>query len=146
MSLFLKNIVRIKIVMKNLYKSHIKYLWTISVLILSMGFSQLAHANNMVNINTANAAQLSTLDLIGVKRAADIVNFREANGAFEFIEEITKVKGVGVKTLERNRARLTVSEEKPIETEAKPVEVIEANPAKKAEEIIPKKTQIPPSQ
>ena len=126
--------------MKNLYTSYIKYLWILSTLILGMSFSYVAQAKNMVNINTANAAQLSTLDLIGIKRAADIISFREENGSFKFIEEITKVKGVGVKTLERNRDRLTVGEEKLIEkTETKPAEKTEESKKRKRSRLKSKK-------
>lgn len=52
-----------------------------------------------VNINTADAAQLQTLPGIGEKRAGDIVADREANGPYQFPEELTRVKGIGEETL-----------------------------------------------
>jgi competence protein ComEA len=51
-------------------------------------------ADGIVNINTADAAQLMTLPGIGESRAADILQFREENGAFESIEDIMKVPGI----------------------------------------------------
>ncbi len=46
---------------------------------------------------------------IGPQIAARIVAYREQNGAFKRVEEITKVRGIGAKTLERLRPHLTVS-------------------------------------
>ena len=61
-----------------------------------------------VNINTASAGELATLKGIGAKTAAAIVEYREMFGRFESIEDLTKVKGIGEATLEKNRHRLTV--------------------------------------
>ena len=52
-----------------------------------------------VNINTATAAELETLPVIGEKRAADIVADRAANGPFRIPEDLTRVKGIGEGTL-----------------------------------------------
>lgn len=48
----------------------------------------------MVNINTADAAELTTLDGIGDKRAADIIAYRNAHGAFNTPEDIMQVNGI----------------------------------------------------
>lgn len=48
----------------------------------------------MVNINTADAAELTTLDGIGDKRAADIIAYRDAHGKFNAPEEIMQVNGI----------------------------------------------------
>ena len=50
--------------------------------------------NNKVNINTATAEELKTLNGIGDARAADIIRYRETNGCFECIEDIKKVPGI----------------------------------------------------
>ena len=64
-----------------------------------------------VDINTADAATLEAeLTGIGAAKAAAIVAYREANGPFKRLEELVKVKGVGEKTLEKNRAILVISE------------------------------------
>lgn len=66
-----------------------------------------------VNINTANAATLATeLNGIGAAKAAAIVSYRESNGPFKRLEDLTRVKGVGEKTLEKNRAILIIQEQK----------------------------------
>lgn len=56
---------------------------------------QKEQTGSKVNINTAAAQQLMTLSGIGEKRANDIVQYREANGCFNSIEEIKNVTGIG---------------------------------------------------
>jgi len=62
----------------------------------------------IVNINTANLKELCTLSGIGEVKAQAIIAWREENGSFATIEDLMKVKGIGTKTLEKNKARLTV--------------------------------------
>ena len=47
-----------------------------------------------VNINTADIAELTTLDGIGEKRAGEIISYREENGGFDSIEELMNIKGI----------------------------------------------------
>ena len=61
-----------------------------------------------VNINTADAQTLATLEGIGEKRAEAIIEYRSKYGPFVSIEDLVKVKGIGVKTLEKNRDSMTV--------------------------------------
>ena len=61
-----------------------------------------------VNINTANVEELQQLKGIGAKKAADIVAYREANGDFKTVDELTKVKGIGKATLNKLRDDITV--------------------------------------
>lgn len=57
-----------------------------------------------VNVNTADAAAIAEeLNGVGVKKAQAIVNYREENGQFKTIESLTEVKGIGIKTVEKNR-------------------------------------------
>ncbi|MBW6513848.1 MAG: ComEA family DNA-binding protein [Candidatus Syntrophosphaera sp.] len=65
---------------------------------------------NIVNINSAGLEELCTLPGIGEVKAQAIVDFRTQNGPFTAIEDITKVKGIGPKTLEKIRHRLSVGE------------------------------------
>ena len=53
-----------------------------------------AAEEGLVNINTASAEELCTLPGIGASRAADIVRYREKNGAFQTKEDIMKVSGI----------------------------------------------------
>jgi competence protein ComEA len=60
-----------------------------------------------VDINKADAATIAKeLSGIGLSRAQAIVAYREKNGNFKTIEDLRKVKGIGAKTLERNRPNL----------------------------------------
>ena len=49
----------------------------------------------LININTATAAQLESLPYIGSVRAAAIIAYREANGAFNSIADLLRVDGIG---------------------------------------------------
>ncbi len=50
--------------------------------------------DDRININTADASLLMTINGIGQSRAADIVAYREANGPFRSVEDIMKVSGI----------------------------------------------------
>ena len=63
----------------------------------------------VVDINTASEAELATLTNIGEAKAREIVAYRKANGPFASVDDLAKVKGIGAATIEKNRARLTVS-------------------------------------
>jgi competence protein ComEA len=62
----------------------------------------------MVNINTASAGELEKLYRVGPAYAVRIIEYREENGPFEKPEDIMKVHGIGPKTFERNKDRITV--------------------------------------
>lgn len=60
-----------------------------------------------VDINKADAATIAKeLQGVGLSRAQAIVAYREKNGAFKTVEDLRKVKGIGAKTLELNRANI----------------------------------------
>lgn len=59
-----------------------------------------------ININTADEAVLSTLPGIGEKTALAITTYRKDNGKFKSIDELTLVKGIGPKKLEKIRPQL----------------------------------------
>lgn len=60
-----------------------------------------------VDINTADAATIAKeLQGIGLSKAQAIVTYREKNGSFKSAEDLRKIKGIGAKTLERNRANI----------------------------------------
>ena len=65
-------------------------------------------AADKINLNTATLEELITLDRIGPKYAQRIIDYRETNGPFEQIEDIMKVKGIGPKTFEANKDKITV--------------------------------------
>ena len=60
-----------------------------------------------VNINTADAKTLAKeLNGIGLSRAQAIVDYREKNGPFKSVDDLAKVKGIGMKVVEQNRANI----------------------------------------
>jgi competence protein ComEA len=66
-----------------------------------------------VNINQADIVTLAeNLKGIGMKKAKAIVEYRKENGNFNTIDDITNVKGIGPKTLQKNRESLSVGESK----------------------------------
>ncbi|WP_044874958.1 helix-hairpin-helix domain-containing protein [Pseudomonas sp. LFM046] len=62
-----------------------------------------------LNINTADEAALQAqLIAIGAAKAKAIVQYREENGPFSSVDDLLEVKGIGLKTLDRNRDRVSV--------------------------------------
>ena len=60
-----------------------------------------------VNVNTADAKTIAReLTGIGLSRAQAIVDYREKNGPFKSPDDLAKVKGVGMKVVEQNRANI----------------------------------------
>ena len=64
--------------------------------------------SNPLNLNTATAKELQVLPGIGPKIAERIVKYREKNGPFSSVDDLTKVKGIGQKKLEKIRPFLKV--------------------------------------
>lgn len=64
--------------------------------------------NGKVNINTADAETLMTLDGIGEVTAAKIIAYREANGSFSTTDELMEVPGIGTKKYEAIVNSITV--------------------------------------
>ncbi|HVF76653.1 MAG TPA: helix-hairpin-helix domain-containing protein [Solirubrobacteraceae bacterium] len=52
-----------------------------------------------INLNTATLEQLDTLDGVGPGIAQRILDYREQHGAFERVEELGEVPGIGAKRL-----------------------------------------------
>jgi len=84
---------------------------TITALAL-LTLSALAFAGQ-VNINTADAETISAeLTGIGLSKAKAIVEYREKHGPFRSVEDLSLVKGIGDKTVEKNRGDIQVSGKK----------------------------------
>lgn len=66
-----------------------------------------AAPSGVVNINTADAAQLAYLPHVGVKAAERIIEYRKAHGSFAKVTDLMEVKGFGEKSFERLRPYLT---------------------------------------
>lgn len=66
-----------------------------------------------VNVNTADARTLAReLQGIGMAKAEAIVSYREKNGPFKGADDLVKVKGVGKKLVDQNKANLRFEAEK----------------------------------
>ena len=61
-----------------------------------------------ININTATSQELQTLRGIGPALAQRIVEYRQTSGGFSTVNDLTNVKGIGPKTLEKIRDSITV--------------------------------------
>jgi competence protein ComEA len=62
-----------------------------------------------ININTATAEALTALPGIGPSKARAIVDYRKEHGKFQNAADLLRVKGIGPKTYESLKERVTVS-------------------------------------
>ena len=62
----------------------------------------------VVNVNSATAEELALLPGVGPAKAQAILEHRKAHGAFKRIEDLSEVKGIGDKALERMRPHITL--------------------------------------
>jgi len=62
----------------------------------------------IININTASKEELMTLTGIGDTKANVIIEYREQNGGFKAVEELTKVGGIGEKTLSKFKDKIDI--------------------------------------
>ncbi|AJO58965.1 MULTISPECIES: competence protein ComEA [Bacillus] len=62
----------------------------------------------LVNINTATLEELQGISGVGPSKAEAIIAYREENGRFQTIEDITKVSGIGEKSFEKIKSSITV--------------------------------------
>ena len=61
----------------------------------------------VVDINSASKKELSGLSGIGPKKAEAIVRYRDKH-CFKNLNELVNVKGIGKKTVEKNRKNIKV--------------------------------------
>jgi competence protein ComEA len=80
--------------------------WILAALFLTLVALPVAWAAGPVNVNTASAEELSQLGNIGPAKAAAIVAYREENGPFRSVQDLTKVTGIGERTVEMNLDRI----------------------------------------
>ena len=74
-------------------------------IMLVMSFGMLFSS---VDINTASSDELSSLNGIGSSKARAIVAYRKGH-CFKSINELSNVKGIGSKTVAKNKANITAS-------------------------------------
>ena len=80
-----------------------------------------AFAAGKLDINRATAAELAAaMNGIGEAKAEAIVAYRTQNGPFKSIDQLAEVKGIGLKTIEKNRELIEVGGSKPAAPAASP--------------------------
>jgi competence protein ComEA len=79
-------------------------------LAMVMAFCGSIQAENTgkINLNKATVEEISQLKGIGMKYAERIVQYRDKNGPFKNIEDLLNVQGIGPKTLEKNKDRIII--------------------------------------
>ena len=78
-------------------------------LALSVALIGSAFAADKVNINTATASEMAeVLTGVGDSKAEAIVAHRKENGPFKSADQLAEVRGIGLKTVEKNRDRIVV--------------------------------------
>jgi competence protein ComEA len=71
--------------------------------------AQAATEGKKVNVNSADASQLSMLPRVGPSVAQRIVDYRKQNGPFKKPEDLMLVQGIGDKTFQLLKPYLAVS-------------------------------------
>ncbi|MDD5081580.1 MAG: ComEA family DNA-binding protein [Candidatus Omnitrophica bacterium] len=64
-------------------------------------------STSKININSDSIEELAGLSGIGSKKAVDIISFRKVHGDFQSFDDITKVKGIGAATVDKNRDKIS---------------------------------------
>jgi competence protein ComEA len=77
-------------------------------MVMAFGIPSWAGDQGKINLNKATVAELTQLKGIGTQYAERIVEFREKNGPFKKPEDILNVQGIGQKTFDKNKDRITV--------------------------------------
>ena len=73
-------------------------------------------AADQVNINTASAEEIAeALNGVGLSKAEKIVEYRNENGPFVHIDELVNVKGIGLRTVDKNRDAIVLGKAGPTE-------------------------------
>jgi competence protein ComEA len=94
----------------------------LALLVVAPGLVGAAHAapkaaaapaagDGVVNLNTASEEELQLLPGVGASKASAIVAWRKKYGGLKKVDDLTKVKGFGHKSLKKLRPYLAVSGE-----------------------------------
>lgn len=66
-----------------------------------------------VDVNSASAQQLEAVKGIGPAKARAIIDYRTRNGPFRSLDDLSKVDGIGPKSLEKMRPELQLGAKPP---------------------------------
>jgi comEA protein len=73
-----------------------------------------------VNLNTATSEELQLVPGIGPVTAEKILQMRKSYGAFKSVDDLSAIRGIGPKRLEKMRKYLTVSKTSKVPPQASP--------------------------
>lgn len=77
--------------------------------VMLLVFTGVVCAGEVININRASAAILDReLEGVGPAKAKEIVKERRRHGPFKSADDLTRVKGIGPKLVEKNRGKIVV--------------------------------------
>lgn len=83
-------------------------LFRISLVIFALALAAPWSAN-AININTADIETLNKeLSGVGKTRAEAIIAYRKKHGPFKSVDELINVEGIGHRTVESNRSKITL--------------------------------------
>jgi competence protein ComEA len=89
-------------------RKNVLALFLIAAVVLAFTSVLCAEQTEKVNINSATVEEIAKLEKIGPSYAERIVQYRKENGPFTKPEDILKVKGIGPKTFELNKDKISV--------------------------------------
>lgn len=64
--------------------------------------------DGIININSASLSDLQKINGVGAVKAQSIIDYREKNGGFKSIEDIKNVDGIGDKTYEKIKDKISI--------------------------------------
>jgi competence protein ComEA len=85
-----------------------KVLWCVVLFLFALSVPLYA-AQGVINVNTSTKEELMMLPGIGEKTASAIVAYRQASGPFKTIDDMTKIKGISKKKLDKLRPALVLT-------------------------------------
>src|SRR5262249_48234201 len=89
-------------------KKILSFLAVLTVLVpLIAGAAAKKAPDHAINVNTASAEELMQLPGIGKAKADAIITYRQAH-PFKAVSELTEVKGIGPKMLEKLQSNVTI--------------------------------------
>ncbi len=94
-----------------LWQQHRQPLVIISAPVGVASWDRRLAAARQVDVNTADASELERLPGVGPALARRIVEERTARGRFASPEDLTRVRGIGTRTVEELRGYVSIAEE-----------------------------------
>jgi competence ComEA-like helix-hairpin-helix protein len=98
-----------------------------------------AESKKVVNVNSAELAQLQLLPRVGPSVAQRIVDFRKQNGPFKKAEDLMLVRGIGEKTFQLLRPYVATAGETTLREKVKAGKVGDSKPAREGKDPKPEK-------